>query len=200
MRSRYRWSETDLLALAEMICEGQTDAEIGRVLGCTAQAVKVVRKRNRIPPRGKALLTARGVARRLGIPCEKTVVRWIKVGYLRARKGQRCGLNRMWYVREEALFDFLGDARWWYLWEVERLQPDLRSWAVNMRDGVQFLTTGQVATLLHVQPGTVNGWIHKGYLPAVRRGNWLVRQEDLVGFVLPCDRLRVGCGCPPHGR
>jgi excisionase family DNA binding protein len=189
-RSRYRWEANDLLIIEEMIEQGQTDAEIGRRLGATATAVNIVRKRRGIAPRRKAILTARVVAARLGLGCSKTVAWWIRAGYLKGRRGQRCGLNRMWYITEEALLDFLQDARYWHLWEPERLESGLRLWASEIRNGTRFLTTGEVAARFFVEHATVNDWIHKGYLPAVRRDNWLIKESDLVGFVPPCDRPR----------
>ena len=117
MRSRWKWSREDLAHLEGMICEGLSDSRIGRVLGSTANAVNIARKRNGIAPRRKVLLTAREVSRRLGIPCSKSVAWWIRAGYLGGRKGQRCGLNRMWYVTEDALYDFLEDSRFYHLWD-----------------------------------------------------------------------------------
>lgn len=190
MRSRYRWETKDLLTLEGMIEQGRSDAQIGRALGCTALAVNIVRKRNGIRPRRKAMLTARAVARRLGLACDKKVARWIRAGYLKGRQGQGCGLNRMWYVTEDALLDFLEDPRYWHLWDPGRLESGLRSWVRDVRNGVRFLTIGEVAARLYVQPGTVNDWIHKGYVAAVRRGNWLIRESDLLGFVPPCERPR----------
>jgi len=190
MRTRWKWQPNDLLTLEDMIREGRSDAEIGRALGCTPLAVNLVRKRNKIAPRRKVILTARQIAIRLGLDCSKTVAWWIMAGYLKGRKGQGCGLNRMWYVTEETLLDFLEDGRYWHLWQPERLEAPLRLWVNEMRDGVRFLTTGQVAAKFYVEHATVNNWIHKGYLPAVRRGNWLIRDSDLVGFVPPCERLR----------
>lgn len=195
MRSRYRWEANDLLALEEMIEQGRGDAQIGQALGCSAGAVNIARKRRGIRPRRKAMLTARAVARRLGLGCSKTVAQWIRAGYLKGRKGQRCGLNRMWYVDEEALLDFLEDRRYWHLWEPDKVEPGLRAWLSEVRNGARFLTTGEVAARFYVQHPTVNGWIHKGHLPAVRRGNWLIRESDLLGFVPPCERSRKGRRC-----
>jgi flavin-dependent dehydrogenase len=136
------------------------------------------------------MLTARVVAAKLGLGCSKAVARWIGAGYLRGRRGQGCGLYRMWYVKEEALLDFLEDPRYWHLWEPDRVEPGLRAWVSEIRDGVRFLTTGEVGARFFVHHAAVNDWIHKGYLPAVRHGNWLVRESDLVGFVPPCERPR----------
>jgi len=73
MRSRWKWSAEDLLRLEELLARGWTDRKIGESLGCSAVAVQVVRKRHGIAPRSRVLLTARTVARKLGIRCSKTV-------------------------------------------------------------------------------------------------------------------------------
>jgi len=192
MRSRWKWSAEDLLQLEELLVRGWSDHKIGEALGCTAVAVQVIRKRKRIPPRQRLLLSARAVARKLGVRCSKTVTWWIKAGYLKGRRGQGAGPHRMWYVTEEALLRFLEDARYWHLWDPTKIGADLKPWVREIRNGIAFLTTGQVATQLHVGHSAVNAWIHRGLLPAVRRGNWLVRDCDLRGFVPPCERSRKG--------
>jgi len=192
MRSRWKWSAEDLLRLEELLARGWTDRKIGESLGCSAVAVQVVRKRNGIAPRQRLILSARAVARRLGIPCSKTVTWWIRAGYLKGRAGQRAGPNRMWYVTEDAPVCFLEDERYWHLWSPAAVEPALRPWIADLRNGARFLTTRQVATRLCVGHSAVNAWIRRGLLPAVRRGNWLVREADLRGFVLPCERSKKG--------
>jgi len=192
MRSRWKWSAEDLLRLEELLARGWTDRKIGQSLGCSAVAVQVVRKRHHIAPRGRLLLTARAVARKLGVRCSKTVAWWIRSGYLKGRRGQRAGPNRMWYVTEDALVCFLEDEGYWHLWNPAAVEPALRPWIADLRNGARFLTTGQVATRLCVGHSAVNAWIHRGLLPAVRRGNWLVREADLRGFVPPCQWSKKG--------
>jgi len=192
MRSRWKWSSEDLLRLEEMIARGCSDRKVGEVLGCTPVAVQVIRKRHHIRPRRKAMLSARAVAEKLGIRCSKTVAWWIRAGYLKGRRGQRAGPNRMWYVTETALLQFLEEERYWHLWSPARVEPALRPWLAEMRNGICFLTTGEVAARLSVGHSAVNAWIHRGLLPAVRRGNWLVRESDLRGFVLPCQVSKKG--------
>lgn len=192
MRSRWKWSAEDLLRLEELLARGWTDRKIGEVLGCSAVAVQVVRKSHGIAPRSRVLLTARAVATKLGVRCSKTVVWWIRSGYLKGRRGQRAGPNRMWYVTEDALLSFLEDERYWHLWSLASVELSLRPWVAEIRNGTSFLTTGQVATRLCVVHSAVNQWIHRGLLPAVRRGNWLIRESDLQGFVLPCERSKKG--------
>lgn len=190
---RAKWTAEDLLHLEELIEQGLSDLAIGKRLGCTAIAVQVARKRNKIAPRQRALLSARAVAERLGVACSKTVTRWIERGFLKARKGQRAGPNRMWYVSEDGLQRFLEDRSTWALWDPTRI-TDLawREWAMDMRRGVRLLTTGQVGRRLGFTDRAVSSWIRQGVLPAQRRGNWLISEVDLDGFVPPCEVPRKG--------
>ena len=192
MRSRKRWTEDELLQLEQLIGRGLSDEAIGKRLGATAVAVNIARKRHGIAPRGRVLLTARTVAARLGVGCSKTIAWWIKQGWLQGRKGQRCGKNRMWYVSEDALQEFLEDERYWHLWDPARItDSDWRTWAYHQRT-VRFLTTREVGDRFAVCHSTVHDWIQRGLLPAVRHGNWLIREIDLAGFVPPCERPKTG--------
>jgi DNA-binding transcriptional MerR regulator len=192
MRSRWKWSAEDLLRLGELLARGWTDGKIGESLGRSAVAVQTARKRNHIRPRLRLLLSARAVASKLGMSCSKPVGSWIRAGYLRGRRGQGAGRHRMWYVSEDALLRFLEDDQHWHLWDPSRLDASLKSWATEMRSDVRFLSTGEAGQRLGVTHAAVSHWINRGLLPAVRRGNWLVRESDLRGFVLPCMRSKRG--------
>lgn len=162
MRSRWKWSNEDLLALEEMVYAGYSDEH-------------------------------RRVARVMGLKCSKTVAWWINKGYLKARRGQPVGRSRMWYISEDALHRFLADPAYWHLWTPDRVTDALlRGWVSEIRNRTRFLTTGQVGALLGVKHTTVNDWIHKGLLPAVRHMNWLIRESDLRGFIPPCERSKKG--------
>lgn len=179
------WTKPRLWKLMELIERGWDDARIGREIGVMANAVNVARKRYAIPSRTETTFTARAVAKRLGIGCAKTVSYWIKRGWLNGRKGQRRGGHRQWMIHPDDLLAFIEDPDHWHRWNPERI-PDagLRDWATELRRGVRFLTLTEAADRACVQPQTVNQWIRKGWLPAVRNGNHLVRESDLERFVL----------------
>ena len=182
------------MRLEEMLAAGMSDRAIGRRLGCTPVALNVVRKRRGIPARRTLLHSARVIAKRLGIPSgDKTVTWWLRQGYLKGRRGQGCGPHKGWYVTEEALFDFLADESYWHLWTPERIRDaEVAEWTAENRNGTRFLTTGEAGRRLGVCHAAVHCWIQRGLLPAVRRGNWLIREQDLAGFVPPCERSRKG--------
>ena len=186
------WTPARIFELAGYLELGWSDERIGQRMGTTANAVNLARKRHGIRPRSVQLLTARTIARMLGISCSKAVSWWIRSGWLRGRRGERFGLYRMWYVRHEDLEAFLEDPSYWHLWQPERI-PDraLREWYQAARTE-QYLTLSEVAARCYVMPKTVYQWIQKGKLPAVRRGNHLIPASALVGFVPPGQRSRVG--------
>ena len=53
-------------------------------------------------------------------------------------------------------------------------------------EGVDLLTVGQVARILHVHPNTVRRWSNKGILESYRisdRGDRRFRKEDVIRFL-----------------
>lgn len=192
------WTRPLRLRLAELLDAGLADEVIARELsaafGCrlTAEAVNLARKRYGIASRTRRAHTGRSVARLLGLGCSKQVARWCRAGWLRGRQTQRRGGNRQWRILHDDLLAFLEDEAHWHRWQPERItDAALREWALELRAGVAFLTVGQVAERCYVEPTTVNQWIHRGELPAVRNGNWLVRSDVLADFVPPGQRPRT---------
>lgn len=180
------WTAARRWELMSMIERGWTDERIGRALGVSANAASCARKRYALPSRSRSLLSALDVARRLGISCSKGVVRWIDQGWLKATNGPGRGRHRVHLVREDDLMTFLEDREHWHRWDPTRI-PDkaLREWATELQAGVWFLSVTEVAARMCVQPNTVSGWIRRGLLPAMRNGNYVVRESDLARFRLP---------------
>lgn len=192
-RSRRQWTERDLFQLEDLLAQGLSDAVIAKRLGCTPEAVNLARKRHGLRSRSALLLSSREIARRLGIGCAKTVTRWIEAGWLVGKQGPRRGPYRQWQVTELNLWAFMESPDHWHRWDAERIpDPYLREWAIGVRGGVRFLTPGQVAWRLCVGVGAVNDWIRAGLLPAVRNGNWLVRESDLADFTPPGQQSKTG--------
>ena len=185
------WTPERVTRLEGYLEQGLSDEVIARRFGVSSDAVNLARKRHRVDSRTRLTLNSRKVAAQLGIPCSKTVVGWIEAGWLKARRGPARGGNRQWLIKEEAVLDFLRDPAHWHRWQPERI-PDIcfREWAIEVRAGVRFLTVGEVAARYSVIVNMVGQWIHKGWLPAVRHANWLIRESDLAGWVVPCERRR----------
>lgn len=192
-RTKPRWWTTQrLFKLAGYLEAGYDDARIASRMGTTANAVQLARKRHGIRSRTELTWSSRRVAELLGIACSKTVVHWITCGYMAGQRGQSRGPNRQWYVRYEEILSFLENPDTHHLWQPERITDSgLRAWATEIWTG-PFLTVGEVAERCFVGIGAVNNWIHKGDIPAVRNGNWLIRESDLDGFTPPNQRDRTG--------
>lgn len=185
------WTQAELLALDEMMRSGRSDKSIARALGRSVVAVQVKRKRVGLSSRRELFLSGRDVATMLGVGCEKTITWWVEQGWLRARRGNGAGRHRRWFIREESLFEFVGNPACWHLWVYEHSAPEIKA-LFPERGQERFLTPSEVAGLYHVRHAAVNDWIHSGVLRAVRRGNWLIPASALKGFVPPNQRSKKG--------
>jgi DNA-binding Lrp family transcriptional regulator len=179
------------MRLAEMMDAHRSYAEIAAALGRTETAVRLRRKRRGMPALSKAGgMTINRVALLLGIPCAKTVTWWAHSGWLPAHDiGMRVHSGWVRVVEMDDLLAFLEEPKYWHLWQVDRIKDTgIREWALEMRAGVRFLTTGEVGERLGLCAGAVHDRIQRGLMKAVKRGfNWLVREEDAV-YVEPGTR------------
>lgn len=185
------WTSAERFDVEEWIAEGRGADWIAQRLGRTETSVRVYLKRN-VRCRALRPLSARAAAEIMGVRCSKTVGRWMDAGWLRSRKGQRCGRNRVRVTDRDALLDFVADPCHQHRYDPDRItDAELRAWALETRTA-RYLTTGEVADCLGVGVGAVHHWIATGILPAVRHGNWRVRESDVSGFVIPSERDRHG--------
>lgn len=180
------WTGERLWEVMGYVDQGMDDEAIAVRMGVTAEAVRIVRVRNGIRCVRARYLSARDVARLLDID-EHAVGRWIERRWLRAKRGPAPGgWKAQWLIASKDVERFLRDERYWHAWEPARItQPTLRARMLSLRAGVEFLTPGEVADRMFVVSSTVNGWIHKGYLPARKYGNWWIDSRDLAAFELP---------------
>lgn len=179
------WTPERLWEVMGYVDAGHTDARIGARMGVSADAIRIVRKRNGIRAARYGYLSARQIARTLGID-EHPVCNWIRRRWLSGRFDATWGGPGQWLVRRTSFERFLHDERYWHIWQPERITDwELRARMIELRAGVRYLTIGEVADRMYVTHNTVNGWIHKGYLPARKYGNWWIEESDLEAFVLP---------------
>lgn len=197
--TKWIWTPPALFLLADLLATGLSDAAIARRLTArfghrfTPVAVQIARKRHGIKPRTKLALNACSTAKLLGIGCSKSVVRWIEQGWLKGRRQGQRGGNRQWRITEDALLAFLSSPEHWHRWQPERITDRyLREWALELRGGERYLTLREVAERFFVETKTVNMWIARGYLLAVRNGNHLIPASALEGFVPPGQRPKHG--------
>lgn len=195
---RRDWTHDEEERLNDLLDRGLSYVEIGRVLGRSAVAVRIRQKRRRIPglTRRLLILTARQVRTLLGKGCSKSVVRWIEMGWLKARAANRERRDEqvMWRIQWDDLMAFLRDEHYWMAWEAGRItDAELRAEMTALRAGrPRWLSVGEVAERYTVDIGTVKQWIYKGFLPAQRYGNHFIRESDLDGWLPPCERSKVG--------
>lgn len=196
---RRDWTHEEISRLVTMLDQGYGYSECAQKLGRTRGAVWIKVKKLRCAlTKRPTVLTARGVARLLGKRgSEKAIARWITRGLLQGRavmSGARC----IWRVCWDDLMAFLRDERSWALWDPTRIaDDDLRAEMLALRahEG-RYLTQGEVAARYHVGVAAVGQWLDKGWLPFARvgggKGNRVIRECDLAGWVPPCERSRAG--------
>lgn len=183
------WTRVETMRLLDMIEQGHSYDAIAQTLrrSRTAIAIKAKRLGTRITTT-RATLSARDVAHLLGLGCAKTVVRWIRRRWLRARNAGQPS-RPLWRVPWEALTTFLETPTYWPYWQPARMTDwALRDWAQELRQGREerYLTQHEVAAHYCVVPETVGAWIDKGWLPVLRWGNRRVPASALATFVPPC--------------
>ncbi len=188
------WTHEEVSHLVTLLDQGYDYDACARKLGRTRTAIQIKVKRMRCAmSKRPAVLTARAVAQLLGKGCAKSVARWIARGVL---NGHFAG--RFWRVCWDDLMGFLHDECFWPLWDAARITDgDLRAemLVLRMHEGA-YLTQRDIAARYHVGVEAVGQWLDKGWLPFVHsgggKGNRMVRERDLVGWVLPCERSKVG--------
>lgn len=164
--------------------------EIARILGVPAHQVR--RRARQLglgrPYNQPELYSASRIGRLLGVG-NKAVTRWIRCGAMRYVVGHRAGTGRVRLVSPEELVHFLHNPKWWYVWDPANIpDPAFRELTERIRGGAEYWTTGQVASWFEVSITSVNNWIKRGLLDAVRHDNWLIRRTDAQSFKPPSHR------------
>ena len=191
---RCDWTYEDVDRLVSLLDAGFDYTYCARQLRRSRTAIVVKAKRIRCRMlRRPTVLTAREVADLLGKKCSKSVTWWIGAGWLKARAAMMNG-RKIWRVCWDDLMDFLREERYWMAWDVARItDADLRTDMFALRAGrPRWLTIGEVARRFCVLSNTVGQWIYKGFLPAVRYGNWYIREDEIADWVAPCERSKAG--------
>ncbi len=183
------WTEAAKQRCMLLVEEGLPNTLIAKRIGRSENAVHVFasrhlqRKRRGCP--GYRPLSARAVARMMGVGCCKTVTRWVCRGWLQGHRKLRAGPNRRVAVQYSDLLSFLENSEHWHRWNADAIKDSTLQRFVAETRSVRYLTPGQVARRFFVQPSSVNDWIHRGLLPAKRWGNWWIADGALEGFVPP---------------
>lgn len=190
-RKQPDWTAVDDARLDELLGRHVPYAEIARRLGRSVNAIIIRCKRKGYERLRARAWTLSEVARQIlgSRQCQKTVAWWVRMGWLRAvPSGLHTNSPRVTVpvhvVEHDDLVAFLGDERYWHLWDPERIADRrLRELTMELRRGKRFLRVGEVAQRLGHHQKWINTCINLGRIPAVKHGpNWLVREDWLPGI------------------
>lgn len=184
------WSAAEI-ALLEDTAGWRSPEAIAAQLGRTPTAVRLKAKKLgvRWTRQGKEALpghglTARAVARALGVQ-DKAVTWWLDRGYLAGtRRAVGMGPHKMWRVQPAAIEAFLRDYRW--LYDPARIVD--RGWRafVAALPVAAYVGTIEAARLLCYQPGSIPALIRRGDLAGEKWGaNWRIPLRAIHAFVPP---------------
>ncbi len=175
------WTYADEEQLGELLEAHKSYEQIASLLNRSVKAVRARCAHLGISATSAGGRTVRRTAGMLGVE-DKTVSYWCNQGWLRAHYvGLWMGKGPVRVVEHEELLLFLEDERYWHLWEPARITDvGIREWTEELRAGVRYFTTGQVAERLFITHYRVNQLIRQGRLKAVKHGsNWLVKESDV---------------------
>ncbi|HMP42441.1 MAG TPA: hypothetical protein PKA05_18830, partial [Roseiflexaceae bacterium] len=188
------WSPMDEDRLLSLVDQGYGYDDIALRLKRTRLAIILKCRRLQVSiTTTNATLSARDIAVLLGKKCGKSVTRWIRLRWLRARNAAPKGSAPLWRIQWDDLLEFMERREHWMAWEADAVTDAcLREWSQELRAaaGGRWLRPGEVARQLHVDHRAVNKWIATGIIRAARYGNWWIWSRDLDGFVVPCERPR----------
>lgn len=190
--ARRRWTAQDEWLLDDLLYLGLSYTRIARRLNRSRNAIILkCQRRGTLLTNIPTVLTCVQVAQLLGLSCSKIVAGWINRGWLKACNAAQVP-RVIWRIQKLDLLDMLAQPSTWMAWSPESItDPELQQWATELRAGQSpWLSVGEVAKRYHVAATTVNQWIARGVLLAVRYGNWWVRSADLDHFIPPCERPR----------
>lgn len=164
-----------------------TDAEIGKKLGRTADAVKIHRFRHlRYDARRKDAEwpTLQQVMRIMGVKCQKTVAMWVNQGLIPART-LPTAMGEIRAIARQTLIRWAVNPENWIYFKHERVtDPYLRRLLQlrRARWNDEWWTPGQVGAYHGVTHMAINNCIHDGRLRGKKWGNWWIRRSDAIAL------------------
>jgi predicted site-specific integrase-resolvase len=165
--------------------------QIAKRLKRSENALKIAayRKLNGINQRSN-IYTARNVAELLGIPCSKTIIAWMEKGYIKGKRAPFAyGKHLVWSFEYEDIEACLRERPW--LVNIAKMERSYFKTIVKEEyEKDPWYTCAQAATFLGlVDINAVHRYIHRGWLPAVRKpggpwqGVWIFRQSAIDAFL-----------------
>ncbi len=189
-----KWTAKEIDVYQTMAEQGYGYEAIARRLKRTPTAVRIKAKRLRyhvLTCRGT--LSARDVAQLLGLGCAKIVTRWIEGYGLNARNAGATD-RPLWRVSWDDLYAWLDNSDHWMAFDPARCADRaLREHLIAIRlHHPRWLPIGAVAQRFGVSVHTVNVWIRRQGLAAVRYGNWWIREDVVAVWKPPYERSYAG--------
>lgn len=192
-----RWTPEEREFVRVMVGH-MSEEQIGRAIGRSANAVKIMRQRKGWPAGSKRPeeLTACRIAR-LMRKCAKTVESWIELGIL---PGRLMPARRTIHLVRRVTFErwLVNPANWIYFDHRRIVDPRLRRLVelAKSRWPDEWLTTGQAAELLGIgrrRSGLIERRIVTGKLRGRFWANWHVLRSDV-------EKIRIVLGRGSPGR
>ena len=167
------WTAAEAMYLEARFGRASDDA-IARHLGRSVLGVRLKAKRLGLRKRDTGM-TAREVARLLGVPCPKVVATWQERGLLRGRRGWRQGPHRVHLFREDDVLAFIA-AHGQHV-DADRVPAD-SPFAAPARAN-RWVSLPEVHRLAG-RSNVAGREIAQGIVRAARRGpHWYIRAEDV---------------------
>lgn len=167
-----------------------SDRAISRHLQRSPNGIRIAAKRKLHQNRKMNFYTGRELARSLGVGDSKTIVSWVDVGWLKARRSVvRQGPFKAWLFRDKNIEAFLRAMPW--LFSPGKMPRHyFRSIIQEEYDRDPWYTCQEAATFLGViTDDAVQRYINRGWLPAHKRpggpwqGVWVIRRSSIETFL-----------------
>ncbi len=167
-----------------------SDKALARLLQRSPNAIKVAATRKLHQSRSMNFYTARNVAQELGIKDSKTIIYWLRRGWI---VGRHClvgaGLNFRWMFHEEHIVACLRKRP--YLCDLKTMPRGyFRSIVQEEWDKDRWYTCLEAAPLLGlIDINAIHRYIRRGWLPAERRpggpwtGRYVIRHSAIQSFL-----------------
>jgi len=190
-----QWSENNLKRVEELLPFNSAD-EVGRILGRSGNAIKIIRLRRGIQASSKTdgWFTANQVRELLGMADGRPVIGWVKKGFV---MGHQIKGDSTWMVNEVSLRRWVASPLSWVYFDPSRIADEKLARLVGLaqlRWDDEWLSTRQVADMKGTDTKVVLMAIKRGGLPGVHIlekdgrhenaawGFWAVRRSDVEGW------------------
>lgn len=186
---RRRWTKRDDQSLEGYLERGISWPRIAQLLKRSPSAAMRRSHRLGLVSPMREHRTQERTADLLGID-PGTVKRRVDEGLLRCHQVGK-GNNVVFHFDD--ICAFLENESAWHTFDPHKITDSaLREWAIEIRHGVTFLTTDELAPKVGLVRSTIVQHIHAGHLRAVwvNSGHWLIRSDWVDEFLATLDRPR----------